>query len=63
MRDYGLFTISPFGEQAYTNGQSPAKPVTLKKGETYRLRYAIYIHPGDTASAKVADVYARWIKP
>ncbi len=62
VRDYGLFTISPFGEKSYSGGKSPGKPVALKKGETYRLRYGIYIHPGDTASAKVADVYKEWLK-
>jgi len=62
VRDYGLFTISPFGEKAYTGGKSAAEPVVLKKGETYRLRYAIYIHPGDTTSAKVAETYEQWVK-
>ncbi len=60
VRDYGLFSISPFGEQSYA--KKGAKPLTLEPGKTLRLRYGIYIHAGDTAEAKVAKVYQDFVK-
>jgi hypothetical protein len=62
VRDYGLFSISPFGEHDYTNGTRPAAPVDLMPGNTLRLRYAIYVHAGDTASANVDKVYREYLK-
>ncbi len=62
VRNYGLFTLSPFGEKSYTNGKSESQPLHLKAGETFRLRYALYIHPGDTDQAKVGEVYQQWVK-
>jgi Family of unknown function (DUF6807) len=60
VRDYGLFSISPFGEESYA--KQGAKPVTLEPGKTLRLKYGLYIHAGDTASAKVGDVYQDFVK-
>jgi hypothetical protein len=62
VRNYGLFSISPFGEKAYTNGAQEAKPYYLKHDDELRLRYAIYIHSGDTEAADVAGVYASYVK-
>lgn len=62
VRDYGLFSISPFGEKSYTNGASEAAPYHLKKGETLRIRYAMYFHDGDTKTANVAAAWDQFLK-
>lgn len=62
VRGYGLFSISPFGERAYTKGKQDAKPVTLQPDEKLRLRYAMYIHAGDTDEADVEATYRNWLK-
>jgi hypothetical protein len=62
VRDYGLFSVSPFGEKSYTNGASPTAPVHLKKGESLRIRYAMYFHDGDTKAANVAGAWDQFVK-
>ncbi len=61
VRGYGLFGISPFGQQTYTEGKLPADPLRLQAGQTLRLRYGLYVHPGATDKAGVAEVYERWL--
>jgi hypothetical protein len=60
VRAYGLFAINPFGESAYTNGKNDARPVTIEKGDSLRLQYAVYIHPGDAKTADVAGRYEKY---
>lgn len=62
VRDYGLFSISPFGEGDYTGNKRPAQPFDLMPGKTLRLRYAMYIHAGDTKTADVDNVYRNYLK-
>lgn len=62
VRDYGLFTVSPFGQSAYTNGKLPAEPYTIESGKTLRLRYGLYVHDGDTQQGKVAEAYEGFVK-
>ncbi len=62
VRDYGLFTISPFGQKSYTNGALPADELLQPAESTIRLRYAIYIHPGDAQQGKVAETYVNYLK-
>ena len=61
VRGYGLFGISPFGQQTYSEGKLPADPLRLQAGQAVRLRYGLYVHPGDANQARVADVYDTWL--
>lgn len=55
-RDYGLLVANPFGCKALTGGETSR--ITVKAGETLRLRYGILLHAGDTSSP---DAYKRYL--
>ena len=41
-RDYGVFVANPFGREAMNQGAKSA--VTVKRGDSFRLRFAVAIH-------------------
>jgi len=60
-RDYGLFSVSPFGEGSYQNDKSKAAIVHLNSEHPeLRLRYALYVHDGNVKTGHVADTYQRY---
>ncbi len=61
-RDYGLFAANPFGKHQFGGGKKRAGEMTLREGQTMRLRYRFYFHAGDTKQAGVAAEYAKFAK-
>ncbi len=59
-RDYGLFAANPFGDHDFYNDKSKNGSMTIQPGRSLHFRYRIVIHPGDTATAKIADLYKAW---
>jgi hypothetical protein len=59
-RGYGLFANNIFARHEFTNKKEPDGSVTLKPGEKLHFRYRVVIHPGDAASAKIADLYKEY---
>jgi len=61
-RAYGLFAANPFGVHDFENDKSKNGDMTLEKGQQVRFRYRVVFHPGDAASAKIADQYSKFAK-
>lgn len=59
-RAYGLFAANIFGVKDFTRDKSQNGAYTLKAGESWRFRYRILIHPGDSKSLDLAKEYAKY---
>lgn len=62
VRDYGLFSVSPFGEGAYQNNKDFAQPFVLDPGKSARLRYGLQVHTGDAVEGNVAAAYEKFVE-
>ncbi|MEZ6064660.1 MAG: PmoA family protein, partial [Planctomycetaceae bacterium] len=65
VRDYGLFSINPFGTAAYSKGsdnEQPARPLTLDPGKTISFRYGLHVHQGVLSADELATLNARFVQ-
>jgi hypothetical protein len=62
-RDYGLFTVNPFGLHDFGMGDKGAGDFVVKPDETFTLRYRVLFHKGDTEAGGVASQFAVYAEP
>ncbi len=63
VRDYGLMTANPFGISHFAPDTGECGDYELPKGKELRFAYRIFIHMGDTVTARVRDKYHDYINP
>ena len=59
-RSYGLFAANPFGERDFYNDKTRDGSLTIDAGKTLRFRYRVVIHPGDSTTANIAELYKKY---
>ncbi|WP_437187181.1 PmoA family protein [Planctomicrobium sp. SH668] len=60
VRNYGLFSVNPFGDAAYTSesgSPQPAHSRTLQKGDSLRFRYGLWVHGPDVNAEKIESQF------
>jgi len=57
VRGYTLFAANPFGLHDFYDDKTKDGSYTLQEGESLVLRYRVYIHPGTTLAAQIANQY------
>jgi hypothetical protein len=62
-RDYGLFTVNPFGLHDFHLGNKGAGDYIVPADKTLTLHYAVLFHHGDAEVANVANRYMDWAEP
>ncbi len=66
VRNYGLFSINPFGAGAYTKGRDDEQPahhrVLKPNGEKLNFKYGLYVHGGETTPDDINKVFKQFAK-
>ena len=63
VRDYGLMTANPFGISHFAPESGEDGTYELAKGKELRFAYRIFMHLGDTSTARIRDKYHDYINP
>lgn len=63
VRNYGLMTANPFGHSHYQSSLLKDGSYTLQEGDTLTFRYRVYLHRGDTGTARVGQRYHDYANP
>lgn len=58
-RDYGLFSLNPFGQNAFDPSTEERK-TKLATGQKIQLRWRVVVHPGDAETGHVADLFKQY---
>ena len=61
VRTYGLFAANPWGLHDFTAGKERSD-YTMKKGDSFKLRYRVIFHKGTDKDGKIADAFASYVK-
>jgi hypothetical protein len=61
VRSYGLFTANPFGLSDFMRDENVDGSRILKEGETWNLKYRVYLHEGDTKAGNVESMYSNFV--
>ncbi len=61
VRTYGLFAANPFGLHNF-KGKEHDGSHSMKKGESFTLRYRVLLHAGDTDEGGVKDAFQQYSK-
>lgn len=62
VRDYGLMTANPFGLSDFM-GKGNDGSRTLKRGESWRMRFRLIAHAGGAEEARLTDAYRDYSEP
>lgn len=60
VRDYGLLAANPFGLHEFEKKPAGAGDLKVPAGKSITFKYRIYLHEGDTESARVAEMYREY---